>query len=196
MDGGTQKIYVVHRFLVFNCCALSSSQFKTREKYMRWVLNSGVAKGTGTVEGFFESPAGSSTGLHHIYKRQLPSFCVALVTLFLRTCGWLQIPSSSPAAQSLSQMLWGESILGSITEGRECATLMPSLFPQIGPSTGSVSANFPHPAFHPCVSTLPLEGPSLEVREEPCLQHQPGPRSVGRWAVVGARVPGPWASGK
>lgn len=72
---------------------------------------------------------------------------------------------------------------------------MPSLFPQIGPSTGSVSANFPHPAFHPCVSTLPLEGPSLEVREEPCLQHQLGPGSVGRWVVVGAQVPGSWSSG-
>lgn len=69
-----------------------------------------------------------------------------------------------------------------ITGGETC--LMPSLSPQIGPSTGSASANFPHPAFHPCVSALPLEGPSLEVREEACLQHQPGPGPGGgrRWA--------------
>lgn len=73
---------------------------------------------------------------------------------------------------------------------------MPSLFPQIGPSTGSVSANFPHPAFHPCVSTLPQEGPSLEVREEPCLQQQLGPGSVGRWVAMGALVPGPQPSRK
>lgn len=73
---------------------------------------------------------------------------------------------------------------------------MPSLFPQIGPSTGSVSANFPHPAFHPCVSTLPLEGPSLEVREEPCLQHQLGAGSVGEVGGMGARVPGSRSSGK
>lgn len=72
---------------------------------------------------------------------------------------------------------------------------MPSLSPQIGPSTGSVSANSPHPAFHPCVSTLPLEGPSLEVREEPCLQHQLGPGSAGRRAGAGTQVPRSWSSG-
>lgn len=72
---------------------------------------------------------------------------------------------------------------------------MPSLFPQIGPSTGSVSANFPHPAFHPCVSTLPLEGPSLEVREEPLPPASAWSRvcgEVGGSGSPGARVTVLW----
>ncbi|MXQ95545.1 hypothetical protein E5288_WYG015680 [Bos mutus] len=55
--------------------------------------------------------------------------------------------------------------------GQKCSAWTHS--EKIGPNTGSVSANFPHPVFHPCVSTLPLEGPSLELR----LQKASGQRS-------------------
>lgn len=45
--------------------------------------------------------------------------------------------------------------------GQKCSAWTHS--EKIGPSTGNVNASFPHPVFHPCVSTLPLEGPSLEL---------------------------------
>lgn len=75
---------------------------------------------------------------------------------------------------------------------RRCHPDALSLSPQIGPSTGNVSANSPRPASHPCVSTLPPEGPSVEVREEPGSSTSWG-CGAGR---PGSPRPGPGASGK